>query len=288
MPRVVRAILNDMVGTGVPVLVEGLLALNPAEQIVAIEELNTTAAGIHEATRQGFLPFIILVVINYLLHGLIWYVVRRRCLANADSLLGAVGASRSISGGSIVGLPCRARSSRLMTTRRLQNRLPAGMCRQPCRSTRLIATLPCASVPESGLPLHVVRTRDLPPESLAVPVHFGLGFDLDVAIDSRLARQPQVFFYAPGAKNELAPAAVAVEDPLRAEVFDSLGDVHAAARTLPETHAIDVLVNSRVELDPLLNGHLSQVGPRFDFNFFFLSDEFDFGHGKLIPLIWKS
>jgi hypothetical protein len=99
VPRVVRAILNDMAGTGVPVLVEGLLALNPAEQIVAIEELNTTARlASTKATQQGFLPFIILVVINYLLYGLLWYVVRRRCLANADSLLGRLEPSVQLAG----------------------------------------------------------------------------------------------------------------------------------------------------------------------------------------------
>ena len=89
VPRVVRAILDDMAGTGVPVWIECLLALNPAEQIIAIEDLNTTARlASTKATQQGFLPFLILTGLNFVLYVLMWYVIRHRCLAYADSLLG--------------------------------------------------------------------------------------------------------------------------------------------------------------------------------------------------------
>jgi ABC-type transport system involved in multi-copper enzyme maturation permease subunit len=91
VPRIVRSILIDMTGTGVPVWIESVLALNPAEQIVAIEGLNTTARQAStKATEQGFLPFLILTGINFSLYGVAWYLVRRRCLARADSLLGRV------------------------------------------------------------------------------------------------------------------------------------------------------------------------------------------------------
>lgn len=89
LPRVVREIYADMAGSGVPLLFEGLLGLNPAEQIVAIEDLNTTALLASTKSRQqGYLPFVILSGINFSLYSLLWYVVRRRCLGNADSLLG--------------------------------------------------------------------------------------------------------------------------------------------------------------------------------------------------------
>lgn len=123
-PRVARAVFDEMAGSSVPVWVECLLALNPAEQIVSIEDLNTTARlASLKATQQGFLPFMILSGINFLLYGLVWYLVRRRCLLHSDRLLGR-----------------------------------------------------------------------LPPEAIAVPVDLGLGFNLDVAVDLGLARQPQVLF----------------------------------------------------------------------------------------------
>jgi hypothetical protein len=89
VPRVVRFTMNDMAGTGLPTWIEGLLALNPAEQVIAIEDLNTTVLlASTRARQQGYLPFLILSAVNFLLYGLLWYVVRRRCLARADSLLG--------------------------------------------------------------------------------------------------------------------------------------------------------------------------------------------------------
>ena len=88
-PRAVRAIFEGMAGTGVPMLIEGLLALNPAEQIVAIEGLNTTARlASTKATQQGFLPFLILLAGNFALYGLMSYFIRRHCLVHADRLLG--------------------------------------------------------------------------------------------------------------------------------------------------------------------------------------------------------
>jgi ABC-type transport system involved in multi-copper enzyme maturation permease subunit len=89
VPRIVRRFFGDILGTGVPVLIEGLLALNPIEQIVGIEDLNTTAQMVStKARQQGYLPFLILSGINFALYGLAWYIIRRRCLAHADSLLG--------------------------------------------------------------------------------------------------------------------------------------------------------------------------------------------------------
>jgi hypothetical protein len=89
VPQVVRAVLLDVAGTGVPVWIECLLALVPTEQIVAIEGLNTKARlASTKATEQGFLAFLMLIGLNFVLHGLMWYVVRRRCLTDADNLLG--------------------------------------------------------------------------------------------------------------------------------------------------------------------------------------------------------
>jgi hypothetical protein len=99
VPRVVRAVFDGMLGASVPVLIEGLLALNPIEQIVAIEDLNTTAGLVStKARQQGFLPFLILSGINFSLYGLLWYVVRRRCLSCADRLLGRLEPAGYLSG----------------------------------------------------------------------------------------------------------------------------------------------------------------------------------------------
>jgi hypothetical protein len=89
VPVAVRAVLTDIAGIGVPAWVDWLLALNPAEQIVAIE--GFTPAAVTARTDVDALPlvnFLGLLAINFLVHSLIWHVLRRKCLENADRLLG--------------------------------------------------------------------------------------------------------------------------------------------------------------------------------------------------------
>src|SRR5579872_2740678 len=85
----------------------------------------------------------------------------------------------------------------------------------------------------------------LPPESLAVPVDLGLRFDFDIAIHSCLARQSQILFVPQTGEIRDRPQhqSQLFEHSLRAEVFNPLGDLHAAASAQTESHAIDVLVN---------------------------------------------
>ncbi len=88
-PRVVRAIFDGVAGVDVPLWIECVLALSPADQILAIEDLNTTGRlASTKATQQGFVPFLVLSGVNFLLHGVLWYAIRRRCLRHADRLLG--------------------------------------------------------------------------------------------------------------------------------------------------------------------------------------------------------
>src|SRR5579872_292767 len=113
------------------------------------------------------------------------------------------------------------------------------------------------------------------PEAFAVPVHFGLGFDFDVAIDLRLTGQSQILFMPQSGKkrNRAQEKAELLKQPLRADVLNAFGDLHPATGTLSKAHAVDVLMNPRIKLDSLSNRHFSEIGSAFDFNLFFLSDE---------------
>ncbi|MBI3864188.1 MAG: ABC transporter permease subunit [Planctomycetia bacterium] len=91
VPDIVRAIVVDMAGSQVPTWCEALFALNPAVQIPAIEDLNTTARmASAKVTREGFVPFLMLTATNFLIYGFAGWLLRRRVLANADRLLGRV------------------------------------------------------------------------------------------------------------------------------------------------------------------------------------------------------
>jgi ABC-type transport system involved in multi-copper enzyme maturation permease subunit len=96
VPVVVRAVITDMAGLNVPSWLEWLLALNPADQIAGIEGLTRAAL----ATRREleFLPILNYVgrlIINFLVYTLLWHVLRRKCLENADRLLGRLDAPES-------------------------------------------------------------------------------------------------------------------------------------------------------------------------------------------------
>jgi hypothetical protein len=97
VPVAVRAALTDMAGIGVPSWVEWALALNPAEQIAAIEGL--TRAALSARTDVDPLPlvnFLGLLAINFLVYSLLWHVLRRKCLENADRLLGRLDAPETL------------------------------------------------------------------------------------------------------------------------------------------------------------------------------------------------
>jgi len=89
VPTVVRAAVIDVSGRQVALWAECLLALNPGEQIAAIEGLIATARmASSKATQEGFGPFLILTIVNFSVNGAVWYALRRWCLRHADTLLG--------------------------------------------------------------------------------------------------------------------------------------------------------------------------------------------------------
>jgi hypothetical protein len=89
LPVVVQALFIDMAGRRVPTWLECVLALSPSEQIAGIEGLVPLA---FVAKRDAFAAhlwfFLILAAMNLLVHCGLWYAIRRRCLQNADRLLG--------------------------------------------------------------------------------------------------------------------------------------------------------------------------------------------------------
>jgi ABC-type transport system involved in multi-copper enzyme maturation permease subunit len=89
LPVIVRALFIQIAGRRVPVWLDWLLALSPSELIAEIEGLVPLA---HVARREAFAAhvwsFLILAVVNLLFHAALWYAIRRRCLQNADRLLG--------------------------------------------------------------------------------------------------------------------------------------------------------------------------------------------------------
>jgi hypothetical protein len=93
MPAVVRTLLDDMTGIGVPAGVELLLAFSPAEQIPAIEGLNRAALLARKDAEAGqLLAFLGTLLANFAVHALLWRLVRHNCLRNADRLLGRLEA----------------------------------------------------------------------------------------------------------------------------------------------------------------------------------------------------
>jgi hypothetical protein len=121
------------------------------------------------------------------------------------------------------------------------------------------------------------------PESFAVPVGLGASFDLDIAVHARLARETQIVFVPesrekcdrPKYKPEL------FKKSLGTDVLGSLRDLDTATGALAKPHAVDVFVQTRIELNPFVQGRPAEVGSRCDLNLFFLVDELDFGHEKL-------
>src|SRR6266853_4285010 len=74
------------------------------------------------------------------------------------------------------------------------------------------------------------------PEPLAVPVHSGLGFNFDVAVDAGLAGETQFSLVPePGEERDWAgQQAELLPQPLRADIFKPFGDVNPATGALPE------------------------------------------------------
>jgi hypothetical protein len=95
VPVVVRTILIDMTGIGVPAWGESLLALSPAEQIPAIEGLNRAALLARKDADLGqVVAFLGTLFANFAVHALLWRLLRHRCLTTADHLLGRLEAPR--------------------------------------------------------------------------------------------------------------------------------------------------------------------------------------------------
>jgi len=91
VPVTERAIISDVFGMSIPSWMEALLALNPAEQIAAIEDLNPAALrSIRTMGEEQLSPFAWLWLVNFALYTALWIVLRRRCLRDADRLLGRV------------------------------------------------------------------------------------------------------------------------------------------------------------------------------------------------------
>ncbi len=92
-PLIVRSIVVERAGSGVPQWVATLMAISPAEQIVAIEGLNrAVSATDKEGGVWQLVSFLGLIVVNFLLHGLLRSLIRRNCLQNADRWLGRLEA----------------------------------------------------------------------------------------------------------------------------------------------------------------------------------------------------
>jgi len=88
-PAVVRALFLDIAGRRVPFVIEWLLALSPSELIMEIERLVPFALmARREALAAHVVSFLILATVNLLFHCWLWYLVRGRCLKDADRLLG--------------------------------------------------------------------------------------------------------------------------------------------------------------------------------------------------------
>lgn len=93
VPVVVRTILIQIAGTGVPLWVDWLLALGPTEQIAAIEGINRAAVSARKEMELGQLAaFLGLLAANFVIYGVLGAALRRMCLKNADKLLGRLAA----------------------------------------------------------------------------------------------------------------------------------------------------------------------------------------------------
>jgi hypothetical protein len=91
IPDIIRAVVTEMAGVGIPVWCEAMFALNPKVQIPAIEDLHFMARmASARVTREGFVPFLLLTAANLALYGIAGFVMRRKVLRNADQLLGRV------------------------------------------------------------------------------------------------------------------------------------------------------------------------------------------------------
>jgi ABC-type transport system involved in multi-copper enzyme maturation permease subunit len=92
-PVMVRTVLVDMLGRGVPKWLDWLLALSPSEQIAAIEGLNRAAVTTRkDAEVWQLLLYLGLLLANFTLHAVLWRRLRRNCLGNADGMLGRLEA----------------------------------------------------------------------------------------------------------------------------------------------------------------------------------------------------
>jgi len=103
--------------------------------------------------------------------------------------------------------------------------------------------------------------RTLGPEFVAVPVHGGAGFDLDVAVDGDLASESHFFFVANfgHGHQRVVQRRHPLQDALFARVLHSLFDQYAAGTTDGESMTIEqrVFVNSGIEIDAGLEGFLA-------------------------------
>jgi hypothetical protein len=89
LPVIVRSLFIDIAGRRVPFWLDCVLALSPSEQIARIERIVPLAfVARREAMAAHLSSLLILAAVNLLFHCGLWYVIRGRCLQNADRLLG--------------------------------------------------------------------------------------------------------------------------------------------------------------------------------------------------------
>lgn len=95
-PVMVRAVLMEgATSDGPRWWVPMILALSPAEQIIAIEGLNqAVSTADKERGIWQLVWFLGMVGANFLVHGLLWIALRRKCVHNADRWLGRLEAPR--------------------------------------------------------------------------------------------------------------------------------------------------------------------------------------------------
>lgn len=129
---------------------------------------------------------------------------------------------------------------------------------------------------------YVLAARALTPEAVAVPIHRGLRFDLDVSVNAGLAGEPQLRFVADAGKtgDRSQHQSQFLEQTLSSDVFLSLFNVDSTTGAVAEAVAVGkpVLVNPWIKVHPLLKRRLAEICPGGDFDRLVLFDKFDLRH----------
>ena len=128
---------------------------------------------------------------------------------------------------------------------------------------------------EIGNEISVPHSHDLPPSE---PVELGLRLDLDIPTNAALASQANLFLMTD--MKEAERRAELLEERPRRDVLHAALDVDSTLAALAEAPAIEVLLHARVELDAVLERHLTKIGALFAFDFLLFVQKRDLRHGS--------